>query len=251
MSIYLKIAIATLASATALAGGIYRYTRPTVRPIASVQAVDISDSVKRNCGCLVTEIRKKFNAPTMAKGSVTIIASGTDATADEPSLIAAYDVPSTRKVVEGSKATQRKQDTLLADLARKCEALPVTKRSPITLLVRRGLERLRHAGCGPHLPGCELAVQTDGEETAEGSVKKLLAGSDSLKGTKPLFDNTGITVTFINLSETVGTKTDAAGGRQRLTANHDSAKAQRLQDVWRSLFTQPDGVRFEPFCAAN
>src|SRR6185503_15550411 len=102
--------------------------------------------------------------PTMMNGDVTVIASGSDASADEPTLVNTYNVPSTRKVVEGSKATQRKQESLLADLSAKCESLPATKRSPIALLVRRGLERLQHGGCGPQLPGCELTLQTDAEE---------------------------------------------------------------------------------------
>jgi hypothetical protein len=243
-----------LASVLTLAGIIYSLTKPKTNAPQAVNAIDISDSVRRNCGCALFQVRRKFNDPKMAHGTVTVIASGDQPSADEPTLVAVYDVPFTRRVVEGPKATLRKQESLLADLKMKCESLPTSKRSPIGLLVRRGLERLQQGGCGPRLPGCELIVQTDAEETADPAIRKLLNGETPKKGrgSAPLFNNTGVVVTFVALSETVGEKQGLDGQRQHhLTRERDLRSVQRNQDVWRSLFTDPDRVHFEPFCPTN
>ena len=189
----------------------------------------------------------------MGKAStVTVVASGDEFTADEPVLVGSFDVPTTRRVIEGRDATHRKQDTLLANLKTKCEALPVTKRSPIALLIRRGLERLRYLGCNSATSGCALWVQTDGEETAEAQLKKLDGDRPYKQGAAmPMIDNHGIDIVFYGLSQTVGERETADGRRRQFTHERDSRRAERLRDGWLSVFTDPGRVRFEPFCPSN
>jgi hypothetical protein len=247
-----KIVLALLASAAALTAGIYYYkTRAKEQPPHAVVARDRSDSMLTDCGCTEALAKKALSAPGMSHGStITVIASGDGSTADEPVLVGSFDVPTTRRVIEGRGATGRKQKLLLDDLRTRCEALHVTKRSPILLLIRRGVDRLRQFGCTP-TSGCILYVQTDGEETAELQIKRLLDDNRSSKlGPSSLIDNQGIDVVFYGLSQTVG-ETEIDVRKHNLTRGRDMARAGRIQDVWLSLFSEPGRVRFEPFCPNN
>jgi len=245
----------TANAAAALAAGLYHFkTRANVQPGHAVIARDRSDSVLSDCGCTGALMKKALDNPNIGRGStVTVIAGGDESTADEPMLVGNFDAPTTRRVIEGRDATRRKEEALLADLKTKCEALPVTKRSPIALLIRRGLERLRQAGCNSAASGCAVWVQTDAEETAELQLKRLLDGKLPNKhGTAmPLIDNHGIDVVFYGLSQTVGEREMADGRRHRFTRERDNRRAERISDSWLSYFTDPGRVRFEPFCPTN
>jgi hypothetical protein len=254
MSNIVKLTLGLLASAAALAAGIYYKTSAPVQPPHAVIARDRSDSVSSDCGCTESLLKKALNESTMSRGStVTVVASGDESTADEPVLVGGFDVPTTRRVIEGRDSTHRKQEALLADLKTKCEALPVTKRSPIALLIRRGLERLRHFGCNSATSGCELWVQTDAEETAEAELRKLFDGNrpDKQGAVMPLIDNHGIEIVFYGLSQTVGETETTDGRRHHFTRERDIHRAVRLRDGWLSVFTDPSRVRFEPFCPIN
>lgn len=254
MNNIVKITLALLASAAALAAGIYHYkTSAKVVPANAVVARDHSDSVLSDCECTLALVKKALSGPNMGRGSnITVIASGDKSTADEPLLVGTYDVPTTRRVIEGRSATQQKQEAMLADVRSKCKSLSVTKRSPIVLLIRRSIERLRHLGCNG-ASSCVLFVQTDAEETSETQVKKLLdSGSpDKRSKTKPLIDNQGVDIIFYGLSQTVGERETADGRRRQFTRERDSHRAERLRDGWLSVFTDPGRVRFEPFCPTS
>jgi hypothetical protein len=255
MNNIVKITLVLLASAAVLAGSIYHYkTSATLQPSHAVIGRDRSDSVLSDCGCTVALMKKSFNGAHLGRGStVTVVASGDESTADEPVLIGSFDVPTTRQVIEGRDATQRKQEALLENLKSKCEALPGTKRSPIVLLIRRGVERLRQAGCNSATSDCAVWVQTDAEETAEAQLKKLLDGNRPNKqgGAMPMIDNHGIEIVFYGLSQTVGEREMADGRRRQFTRERDSRRAERIRDGWLSVFTDPGRVRFEPFCPTN
>src|SRR5258707_827691 len=204
MSRIVKITLILVVSAAALAAGIFYYvTTATVQPPQAVIARDRSDSVLSDCGCTEALLKKALDAPNMGRGStVTVITSGDESTADEPLLVGSFDTPISRRVIEGRDSARRKKEVLLADLKAKCESLPITKRSPIALLIRRGLERLRQAGCNSATVGCVLWIQTDAEETAETELKKVLDGNGANKrrGKVPMIDNWGIEVVFFGLS---------------------------------------------------
>jgi hypothetical protein len=248
------IALTSIAILTALAGGgtaLYYYRVGVAVPPASGATVrDRSESVLSGCDCTTALARRALRERSVGKGStLTMITTGDRLTADEPVLIARYDVPSTRQSIEGRAATLRKQEALLADLQGKCEKLAVTNRSPILLAIRRAIEGLMAAGCNRSF-GCFVYVQSDGEETAEPKVRQLLTSKskDNKTSTSPLIDNDGIDIIFYGLSETVGERETADGLRRHFTRERDAAHAEQLQTVWRSLFTHPERVRFEPFC---
>jgi hypothetical protein len=254
MNSILRLTLPMLAGAGALAAGVYHYKTSTmIRPANAVIARDRSYSMLGDCNGTEALFMKAINDSKMGRGSnVTVIASGDEKTADEPVLIGTYNVPTTRSVIEGRNATSRKQQALLEDLKTKCELLPMTKRSPIVLLIRRGIERVRQMGCSL-TAACIVYVQTDGEETAETQVKQLF---DSIHPSKqgvasPLIDNQGIDLVFFGLSQTVGETETAAGRRHRVTHVRDFGRAERLHDGWLSVFSDPKRVRFEPFCPTN
>ncbi|MFN2512717.1 MAG: hypothetical protein ABR568_15010 [Pyrinomonadaceae bacterium] len=254
MNSIVKITLVVLGCAAAPAVVIYHYrTNATTLPAHAVIARDRSESVLTDCRCTEALVEEALKVPNMGRGSkLTIIANGDKPTADEPLLIGSYNVPTSRRVVEGRNATQHKQDALLADVKSKCESLPVTTRSPIVLMIRRGIERLQQLGCNS-ASGCVLYVQTDAEETAEAQVKKLLESGRSGKpvASEPLIDNEGICIVFYGLSQTAGERETRDGRRQRFTRGRNTMRAEQLREAWLSVFSDRERVRFEPFCPTN
>lgn len=61
-------------------------------------------------------------------------------------------------------------------------------------------------------------------------------------------DNEGIMVTFCGFAETVGLFVDPSGREIRRTVARDPHRDDRLQAVWRALFTRPELVSFQPYC---
>jgi hypothetical protein len=251
----MKVTLILVVSVTALAAGIFYYvTSATVQPPHAIIARDRSDSVLSDCGCTEALLNKALAAPNIGRGStVTVVTSGDESSADEPLLVGSFDAPVSRRVIEGRDSARRKKEALLADLKTKCQSLPITKRSPIALLIRRGLERLRQAGCNSATVGCVLWIQTDAEETAEADLRKVLDGNgaNKQKSTVPTIDNRGIDVVFFGLSQTVGERETGDGQRRHFTRARDSRRADSLRDGWLSVFMDPGRVRFEPFCPTN
>ncbi len=251
MKTILLISLAILTTLGTAGAGLYYYRAGMNVPVPSGVVVrDRSDSVFSDCTCTTALARHALRERGLAKGSMlTIIATGDQATADEPVLVADYNVPSTRTAIEGRNATARKQQELLTDLQTKCEQLPMTNRSPIVLSAKRAVERLRAAGCQTG-SGCFVVIQSDGEETSEPTVKQLLASQpgSSKTSASSLIDNDGIDIVFYGLSDTKGEELTSGGRRQRVTRTRDASGADRLRAVWLSLFTHRERVSFEPFC---
>lgn len=250
---YLPRILVILVPVVALGAVAYIYLNPAPHPAHAAIARDRSDSVQSTCKCSEYLVKEAMKAPGMIKDStVTLIVSGDESTADEPVLIGTEKVPFSRKVIEGRQAANRQQDALASDLGQKCSAKPITKRSPLVLLVRRSVERLREAGCGRTTNQCLLYVQTDGVETTEPELAKLINGrtKEVKPESIPKIDNAGITVIFFGISETIGER-EEKGHKKRFTRTRDTNTADLLRDAWRSVFTTPETVRFEPFCPSK
>jgi len=248
MKILTLISLAILTTVGGLFAGLYVYFRTdsSATPPSGVIVRDRSDSVISDCTSTTALARRALQGGVLVKNSrLTIIATGDQATADEPVMIADYNVPSSRSAIEGRHATARKQQEVLADLRGKCEQLPVTTRSPIVLAMKRAVERLRASGCR-NGSNCFIYSQSDAEETAELAVKKLLGTNQ--KHPLPLIDNDGIEIVFCGLSATRGEETAPGGSRRQLTKIRDARRADRLRAIWQLLFTHPERVGFEPFC---
>lgn len=214
--------------------------------VQSVSIVDRSLSVTNVEPAIVALGRRALELPGTGKGSaLTVMTTGDTATADEPVLVARYEVPISRRALEGKRAVELRKEDILTALSARLNKLSRTERSPIFLAVKRGVEQLRGTGCVSQST-CYLFVKTDGEELVEPGVKNALRGLPHNSLPDPL-RNEGIKVVFCGLSETAGNTTEG-GGRRQYTKIRDTKRVDRLREVWRRLFTEADLVSFEPYC---
>jgi hypothetical protein len=241
------IVIALICSAT-LGFFYWRHCVTTQMPIA--QAVEIGDrsrSVTNEEEGVPALGRRTFGLPGMRKGStLTVLVTGDAATADEPVLVAKYEMPVSRRALEGKRADADRKEAILADLVGRLQKLGRTDRSPIFLAVERGVEQLRSGGCTPQTT-CYLFIKTDGQELSEPGVRNALRGSRARASLPTPIPNEGIRVVFCGLSETSGDASEG-GTRHNYTRVRDVARIDRVREVWGALFTQPELVSFEPYC---
>ena len=64
-------------------------------------------------------------------------------------------------------------------------------------------------------------------------------------------DNEGVEVSFCGLAITAGRIVNPSGREILKSPLRDSGHDDRLRQVWRSLFTRPELVKFEPYCAVR
>jgi hypothetical protein len=155
----------------------------------------------------------------------------------------------TQKVLEGKSANLRRQEELLSDIQSKCKTIRRTSISPIFLGVRQAIADLRAHECEENSL-CKVFVDSDLEENVESSIKEGLDKRHSTRhfSTEPL-DNQGIGVTFCGVAVTTPRTMNSSGEETRRTLTRDSDREENLRMVWRSLFTQPELVKFEPYCS--
>ena len=172
------------------------------------------------------------------------MATGDEQTRNEPRLISTYDVPFSRRAVEGKGTILKKKREILRDLQTKLKTLERTDRSPIFLSVKRGIEHLRSRGCISD-SACQLLVRTDAEELSERAIRDSIAGGGRRKDLPSVVSNEGIRVTFCGLAEV-----NALRNLERSKSTHarSAGHGDRLREVWSSLFSAPDLVTFEPYC---
>jgi hypothetical protein len=240
-----SIIAATLISGTILSVVCWRVIdREPPRLTHGVLVCDNSGSMADARASCVGLAERALNAPKLAKGStLTVITLGDGRSGNEPRLVAKYDLPYSRRALEGKSAIAKRKNQLLADLESKLEKLPRTDRSPIFLAVKRSVEQLRGSGCGAD-SNCHLFVRTDGEETAESFLRNMLDGRSKPKDPPDAIANDGITVTLCGLSET----SESANTETNNRAAHNARHGDRIREVWSSLFAAPNLVSFEPYC---
>jgi hypothetical protein len=210
---------------------------------------DPSASHGGGCASLVGLTGQVLEADAAGPGStVTVLVLGDQSTAGEPWRMGSYAVPSVRKVLEGRSAKLRQQERILQDVSGKCQALRRTAISPIFLGVTQAVADLHARGCKP-TSHCELFVDTDLEENVEPAIRKALLKNEGAKHV-PLspVDNSGIGIVFCGVAVTDGRIHDRVESGTRRFLTRDSGELYRMQEVWRSLFAEPAGVRFEPYC---
>ncbi|HJQ69592.1 MAG TPA: hypothetical protein VKA70_11500 [Blastocatellia bacterium] len=251
MSKNLKIIILLLICSAAVIGvGFWRYSVAGKSKAAhSVIIRDRSDSVPSGCDCTQALSGRAFSDPQNGAGStVTVTVTGDATTAGEPKLVASVEVPSTRQVLEGRGASVQQKEKLLDDIKTACENMPQTKVSPILIAVKRGIEHLRSRGCGPESE-CSVYVQTDLEETGD---PQLSAALKSTSGNKQALaspvNNEGIKIVITGIAETASISVGADRKVYQLTRPRNLQRIEYLQSVWKSLFSNPDRVTFEPHC---
>ena len=213
--------------------------RPGVWRTDAVVACDYSESVIEGTASCLALADRALHRTGLSKGaSLRVLVPGDALHNNEPILVAEYEIPSSRRALEGTKAVAQRKRELLVDLRDRLQRLPRAKTSPIFVAVKRGLEQLNSA-CHS-TDDCTLDVRTDLIETAEPHVRQALNQSGPVVGL-PRLANEGIRVTICGLSES---NPSAELNRRRGNAQTED----RVRDVWRSLFAAPALVSFAPFC---
>jgi hypothetical protein len=180
--------------------------------------------------------------------TITFLATGDEKTSDEPRLLATYNIPIVRRVIEGRRIAFQQREELLTNIKSRCEEVGPTQVSPIFLAVERGVEYLR--GIGSVTDSRYLFFQTDGEETANFQIKKALGQKNISNPKLPVpINNNGVRVVFCGLAETIGQTTDMNNKPRRLTRTREPEGDAHLQQIWSKLFSNPELVTFEPYCS--
>jgi hypothetical protein len=210
---------------------------------------DPSFSHPGRCESLVRLAEQAVRADGISRDStLTVMVLGDTATANEPWQLGRYSIPVTRKVLEGKTSNQQRLEELLGDIRNKCRAIQRTNISPIFLGVKQAVTDLRVHGC-KESSHCRVFVDSDLEENVETSIREALDRPSKTKLALPaLLDNRGIEISFCGLAVTSGRSATLTGREARRVLPRDPGRDDRLREVWRSLFTNPDGVSFEPYC---
>jgi hypothetical protein len=233
--------------------GYWRYDvskRP--HPIAQIAIIrDQSDSITDDCSRVVGLSERSLERPDIDDGStLSLFILGNDTTANEPRLLGKFNAPVIRRVIEGQRAAARQKEELLNSIKSRCSQVEQIKSSPIFQAAKRGTEYLRTLGGVSDTR--YLLVQTDGEETVEPQIKKALNEEFGAKLSLPSpILNKDILITFCGMAETVGIATNSNSRSGRMSKARTSKRADRIREVWSHLFTNPELVKFEPYCVSE
>lgn len=212
------------------------------QPVQVVIVIDPSASTSNIKNSALGIVEASLSLPGITKRSrILILGTGDKSTAMEPMQLGSYPISRAKKVMEGKDANSKYKAELLQSVSEMLRGVSTTVEvSPIFLAVRRATQYLREQGCssGPGMSNCHLAVVTDLQETQETAIRNALTDEKDFKPQKNLIiDNTNISITFCGLAAT-----------NEITPARNSARAARLEQVWKSLFKVPDQVSFQPFC---
>jgi hypothetical protein len=211
--------------------------------------LDPSFSHPAGCDSLLGLADQVLHANNISRDStLSVLVLGDPSTANEPWQLGRYSIPVTRKVLEDKTSNQQRLDEMLSDIRHKCSAISRTNISPIFLGVKTAVADLHAHGC-KETSHCQVFVDTDLEENVEASIREGLNQTRNIKLVLPApIDNYGIEVSFCGFAVTNGRIATLSGRETRralpLAPDHDD----RLRQVWRSLFTNPEAVSFEPYC---
>jgi hypothetical protein len=249
----IKIILIVTCGALLLAVGLWRYKAAGKSQAAhGVIVRDRSNSVIKGCDCTSALVRRALLASQLGAGStIAVMVTGDGATAYEPILITSFAVPVHRQVLEGRGAAGQQREKLNEDVQAQCEKANLTKVSPIYIALKNAVEHLRSKGCGP-VSNCFVYAQTDLQETGDAQIKAALgrATRDNQALPAPI-NNEGIDVVISGLAETTGDAASSNGRVRNLPIPQDSGRIDRIRSIWLRLFTNPERIRFEPFCFTN
>jgi len=236
-----------------MAFGYWRYKASSrERVLAQVGIIrDLSDSTPGDCVRVMNLAKRALALPETGGGStIALLTTGSKFTSNEPQNLVQVTVPEIRLVIEGQRRAEQQKNELLATLQQRCLEAQVTNVSPIFQAVKRGVEYLQNIGSknDPRY----LYVQTDGEETENAQIKKALGQAPGTNSKLPVpIDNRGVRVIFCGGAETVGLTTGANNKSYYASKQRSPQRVDRLREVWLSLFTNPELVKFEPFCTSS
>jgi hypothetical protein len=236
------------AAAAVLAAGAWRYRSPEPAPVHLLAVVDTSASHTDRCDGVVGLVERVLPEMQRAGGTISLLAFGSDSTANEPRRFLAVDVPRmAKRVMEAKSAASVARARILTEVRSRCAEQPIMQSSPIFLAVTRAVEAARG------LRGdIRIAVQTDLQENAEPAMKRAVRRRPgSAPWALPTIDNSALPILLCGYAATTGKHWSASNGvPEWLTPPRTKDAFDRLLAVWKSVFTAPDLVSFEPFCPA-
>ena len=236
------VMLTCMSGATFIGWRVHAMNGATVNHFAIL--ADPSVSYTGDCEAAIGSAEAVLRSPSASpRSKLAFLALGDSQTANEPRELGTYDLPMSRKVIEGSKAKERQRAALLGKISKACASMRPTAVSPIFLGVKQALADLKAEGCDK-ASHCKLWVNSDLEENVELGIKRRLSG---LAGSlPPALDNDGIDVALCGYASTAGRVT--RGNEVRHFGTRNAAREDRLQSVWRSLFLNAERVSFQPYC---
>jgi hypothetical protein len=218
-----------------------------------VADITSSHSGSRESACLtVAGIAERLvQQSTDTPGSLMeVLALGDSSRGGEPLKLSSQEqMPARTALSTGKAAIVRQQHAYVVKIYENCVKATAPEYSAIHLGIERMLEYARSKKCGSD-SRCVVYVDTDGNENVEPSLKAKLQGLPlSRHESVVLLDNSGVDVRFCGLAErTVDVaERKGLGGRREAFRSHKNPT--HMEDVWRSFFTHPDQVSFEPYCS--
>ncbi len=235
------------ASAAAFVGWrVHAMSGATVNHFAILE--DPSTSYTGECEAAIGSAEEILHSPGASlRSKLIFLALGDSLTANEPRELGKYDLPISRKVIEGERTKERHEAALVEKISRACRSVRPTAISPIFLGVKQALADLKTAGCAKG-SDCKLWVNSDLEENVEPSIRSRINHVGGRGSLPAALDNEGIGVTFCGYASTAGRVLDPTGNEKRGFGARSPAREDRMQNVWRSLFVNAEHVRFEPYC---
>lgn len=197
--------------------------------------VDTSTSVHKDCPGMVGLMRDAINSLPRGRDSrAFLISLGSSATRFEPQL--EVDLALARRA---SGPVRGAGDGAVFDaLMSKCEGLAPADGSAIFRAVRIGLAHVQSRCAGAASCEARLYIASDGEENVALNARGLLDGRGKDASLAKLAnDLPGLQTTFcgyVSTSESGAARTNEA-----------------LLDRWRSFFTHPEAVQFQPYCSGR
>jgi hypothetical protein len=209
---------------------------------------DSSLSTEEPCNCLSNLTEEALANPILSKEStLTITATGDEETANESIVVTTINAPFQQGIFSNPKKVAQLREQQISKVVAQCQEQKRTNASPIYQAIKNGVYRLRSLGCGQLTP-CIMYVQSDLEERSEPAIRKALTSTVPVTGLPEPINNEGISLYFRGISQTFGVKTAKVGGLQSFTSIRDAQKTERIYEVWRSLFTKPENLHFDPYC---
>ena len=209
---------------------------------------DPSWSHVQDCEAMVGLAEQAIHADVSSSSTLTILALGDQTTAGEPWRLGQYTIPTSRKVIEGRKVIEKRQQDLLHDIWSKCQSIHRTTISPIYLGVKQALADLRAKGCNES-SHCQIFVDSDLEENVEPFFQKSIQGTNRRRPalSAPL-ENAGVGISFCGFVATINHPVNSSGKETIKPMRREPDRDDRLRQVWISLVSDPEIVSFEPFC---
>lgn len=252
MNTNLKLGIVILSLAALVVCSAVIATIFVPKEIVPHEVVVGDGSISGDGGCtgLISLGKEAMNNPALKNGStITFMMTSDKETANEPRSLGTYSIPYSERAVERADTITKKKEEILEQVKTRCEQLQPVKASSIFLSLKDAAEQLRHAGCDSKT-GCYVYIRTDLQENVEPQIKAAINGDAKAltKLPKPI-DNSGITISICGIAVTKGETKEPNGKTRQLTQNRNANKSDLIRQVWNKMFTEPELVKFRPFCS--